>query len=340
MSAREALHQHHLLYDNITKQTWQAMMSAFLLDVSQKKSGPVWADQTGSPSGPVFGEAMRSALKRAETYWVSRDMVQVMVHASQGLDELDRFSHDLWPTDDGFLLFEEPWYAIDIWGNTVGCKAMAWWRQSWEGHPGTIVVEFSDRDDKSDTVSAMLMAKPDLLDSLLQLGPIHVSSIKWYADESRVGPMMVEPSEDMIERYEKFAVTGQTIAPQGTNPGRPLLALLMLLNQTITSKRREVLKPTNPARAKKMPLPAQVTVIRLRRESEAVGRLPGESQVEWHHRWVVRGHWRSQHVGPDYPLAQQIGPNQYRARIYIAPFIKGPEGAPLVITQKVQALVR
>jgi hypothetical protein len=53
--------------------------------------------------------------------------------------------------------------------------------------------------------------------------------------------------------------------------------------------------------------------------------------VEWSKRWVVRGHWRWQSYGPG---------RTERRRIWISPFIKGPDGAPLVVSEKVYDLRR
>ncbi|GGM82813.1 hypothetical protein GCM10012275_61650 [Longimycelium tulufanense] len=46
----------------------------------------------------------------------------------------------------------------------------------------------------------------------------------------------------------------------------------------------------------------------------------------YHHRWVVRGHWRWQAHGPDHTL---------RKRIYITDHLKGPHGAPLLRHERV-----
>ena len=43
-------------------------------------------------------------------------------------------------------------------------------------------------------------------------------------------------------------------------------------------------------------------------------------------RWIVRGHWTHQAYGPGREL---------RRVQYIEPYVKGPEGAPLVATEKV-----
>lgn len=52
----------------------------------------------------------------------------------------------------------------------------------------------------------------------------------------------------------------------------------------------------------------------------------GEGGRTYAHRWIVRGHWAQQAHGPDRSL---------RKLIYRAPYVKGPEGAPFLTTEKV-----
>ena len=52
---------------------------------------------------------------------------------------------------------------------------------------------------------------------------------------------------------------------------------------------------------------------------------------EYSHRWIVRGHMRNQPVGP----RNAIG-GQRHERVWIAPYVKGPEDKPLVLKDRVQ----
>lgn len=70
-----------------------------------------------------------------------------------------------------------------------------------------------------------------------------------------------------------------------------------------------------------------VSVIDLRRmESRPAERGPDHPGREYTHRWVVRGHWRQQAVGP--------GRSQRRPT-WVPSHLKGPEGAPLLQTERV-----
>lgn len=52
---------------------------------------------------------------------------------------------------------------------------------------------------------------------------------------------------------------------------------------------------------------------------------------EYSHRWIVRGHMRNQPVGP-----RNAEGGQKHERVWIAPYVKGPEDKPLVIKDRVQ----
>lgn len=81
-------------------------------------------------------------------------------------------------------------------------------------------------------------------------------------------------------------------------------------------KKRRPAKPGTPP----------VAVIDLRR-SVAQGLADvAEAERTYQHRWIVRGHWRNQACGPG---------RAERRRTYIAPYVKGPEGAPLLQHDKV-----
>ena len=74
--------------------------------------------------------------------------------------------------------------------------------------------------------------------------------------------------------------------------------------------------------------PKPVRVIELRRPKTSGG--TGDGIRDYRHQWIVRGHWRQQW----YPKRQVHRP------AWIAPHVKGPEGAPLIGGDKVYAWKR
>lgn len=156
------------------------------------------------------------------------------------------------------------------------------------------------------------------------------------------------------DRYANMAVFGDGFMERVTGLGFPPVfpighwdAPVMLLNGFVNNAGRVILASTktlwvlmrqglaessvvDPGRAAKRRAlregrqPPPVRVIALKRPSGSRG--TSGTGVEWHHRWIVRGHWRMARVG--------VGREQMRP-IWISPHVKGPEGAPLLGGQKV-----
>lgn len=70
--------------------------------------------------------------------------------------------------------------------------------------------------------------------------------------------------------------------------------------------------------------PPPIRVIALRRPPGAPAGEGGSR--EWHHRWIVRGHWRMQPYGPG---RERVRPT------WISPHVKGPADAPMLGGEKV-----
>lgn len=89
-----------------------------------------------------------------------------------------------------------------------------------------------------------------------------------------------------------------------------------------------VLTPDRPTRrraAREGREAPDVRVLSLRGVGSGGG--SGDGSREYLHQWIVRGHWRRQW----YPSIQQHRPR------WIAPHVKGPDGAPLLGGEKVYA---
>jgi hypothetical protein len=88
------------------------------------------------------------------------------------------------------------------------------------------------------------------------------------------------------------------------------------------------------------PIPT-VTVIDLRRRAQPPKFESVDAEKAWtlQSRFMVRGHWHSYWVGPKHARHSGLGDGKELIHLYLHPYVKGPEDAPLVITEKV-ALVR
>jgi len=100
----------------------------------------------------------------------------------------------------------------------------------------------------------------------------------------------------------------------------------LLLNQRETVAVESIKPPTYAQKDKRKRKRDTVTVVNLARKHLHVGRVMAEGSRNWEHRWIVRGHWREQPYGPN---------RSERRRVWIAPYIKGPEGKPMIENTKV-----
>lgn len=100
--------------------------------------------------------------------------------------------------------------------------------------------------------------------------------------------------------------------------------------QTIASRESVKVPRAMGKRWRKMEMPKLVTVVQLRRKSSPTDH-PGESNVDWQHRWIVRGHWRMAACG--------VGRTERRPT-WVAAYVKGPDDKPLMQTNKVYDLIR
>jgi hypothetical protein len=117
---------------------------------------------------------------------------------------------------------------------------------------------------------------------------------------------------------------------------RRLQALWLLSSQPgLATNERHVPVVHNRKKAKRVASgqaapPSPVRVIQLRHQAH-----PGDEWTEggrtYRHRWAVSGHWRNQAFGP--------GRSQRRPT-YINPYLKGPDGAPLLSAERVKAWTR
>lgn len=368
-SPSQVLDHKMALHDHLLAPAYRFYMQNFLDDMAVKENGSLVTDEKGQPSAWHWVRREQNTIHLADAYYVSPDMLTVARHASAGLDGTDRFDRDLWPSDYGFMWLDGGLVSKEAWGRTVVIQAISWRRfgpnESREqgtgrsiGTGGYSLTFYTDLDDPRDEVSAdirkhIIETSPTSARRYAEMGALHVNHLSAIYDGQRVGPEEYVPPQQMAA----YAAGDLELTSSVPNDSRVLLALLMLLNQTLVSVTEE--EPERPVarRARRMKMPARVTVIRLRRHKDA-NRYEGETMVEWAHRWVVTGHWRWQPYGGR-TLAHEhtYGPVHYEVgrkicyctiegcesrveRIYIDPYWKGPEGAPIKQSEKVYSLVR
>lgn len=280
-------------------------------------------------------EQIRPTVGSARAFYVDPSMTDMITWAAAGLDGTDRFRYDEVPVERGFAYFERPLSIRDVRGKEHLIHVLLW-TPFWNKHegkedlyPGYAFFAFNDYAAHPDEISIEVRDrgyKPDLFGRWVFIG------VFTGIEQERVGPESITMTD---KKREEIIASGDQ-PHEFTNFIRLAHAYFLLLNQTIVDAYDAEIGRAVGRRAKRMGLPARVTVIRLRR---VVNDASGESEVEWQHQWIVRGHWRWQHVSEGHPLAEQHG-DGFRARVWVRPHVKGPEGKPLRVTDKVYALVR
>ena len=271
-------------------------------------------------------QALRGQVRVGYAYRVTPDMSLVVQHAASLLDDTDRMRRDLLPTGCGIVRFDRPLPISDSRGKTMKAHWMTWGPiGGYDGERtigGTLLSWWNDLADPDDITADWAKDLPKMTPIL---GRWSLVGAELLYDDQRLGPGMTDvPAEDAAA----ILADGDRVSPY-TNTSRYAVALWMLLGQTVADVAEEHVRKTSARAARRMGIPDRVTVIQLRRT--AGSRSEGETDVEWSHRWVVRGHWRWQPYGTH---------RAERRRIWIAPFVKGPEDKPLVVTDKVYDLRR
>lgn len=266
---------------------------------------------------PVGGTAQQIAAAETarlagDLYFVGADMVELAQHAVKTLPDFKLEPEDL-PSKSGFIVFEKPIGTVKPEGIAPGgppeysIAAASWGHftapsQVKDAKPGLWISWYSDR---------RALKRPDA-----------GWPTRYVFDHECVTPFAVDHTEffdvgtgEMLERV----------------PALPdvLRATWLLMQQPIA---RTTDVETYRAARRRLERaghePATVRVIQLRRAEHPGG--AGASDREYHHQWIVRGHWRQQW----YPSREVHRP------VWIAPHVKGPEGAPLLGGEKVHAWVR
>jgi hypothetical protein len=252
-------------------------------------------------SGPVGWE--RETLQTAALWYVGGDMCDLLVGAAPGLPSVE-LTRELCPDPEGLVVFERCLIGLDAEGSgaAVATGAMLWGRAKWLNPWGPPLPGLG-----------VTIYRPVLRAGLAMMP---IGSLVWPLGFAADYPLAGDPATDasMAEDRRRLAALWLLSAQPG------------LATTTEAALPRHVVRRAQ--RAGQLP---RVRVVRLR---EAPGDHRGaqsEGGRTYHHRWAVAGHWRQQAWGPRH---------SQRRPTYINPYLKGPEGAPLVDRPVVKAWTR
>lgn len=236
------------------------------------------------------------AISQAQMYYATPDMAALVQVAARSLTYVVLRPDDP-PSRSGLIWYTQPIRAATEDGTTIHIVAL-----SWHVHHQTIrVASYVERD-----------TFPLLPGRLTRVGFPPVFPIgSW---DSPIG------LDGQPERIELPAV------PYGAELLAAVQTTWLLMRQPLADITPAPLDRATRRYAKREGhQPPQVRVIALKTPVSATPTVGGHNH-EWHHRWIVRGHWRNARVG--------VGREQTRP-VWVTPHVKGPADAPLLGGEKV-----
>lgn len=266
-----------------------------------------------SRQAAVLAEHETRRLDLSELYYVHEDMTELARAAARSMPEFSIHEEDL-PSPAGFVVFETP---VDVYSEDRGEVQIvaASWGPCWNSEVKSLwVTWYTDAELVMEQARLQGLGLPRLDTRLF----IHTESL-----------LSLEGTTAICVDHDGTEVPFDDRDPHSQASWLATLKTVwLLMGQTVGSVSDARFDRASARRLARSGIATtRVRVITLRR---AAGEGSGLSDREFHHRWVVRGHWRQQWL----PSRSVHRPT------WIAPHVKGPDGAPLLGGEKVYALKR
>jgi hypothetical protein len=299
-----------------------------------------------SATGRSETNKMRVAIETGYTFYVSPQMEALVTAAAEALPDDDTVIPSDLPTPQGFLWIPGGLTVIDVRGRVLKYNGALW--SAFGG--GVFVWWLTDKYDDADTTNIEIRetTPPRYWATLPQLTPNGESRVRFSAPlpksigQTKVIPpeyrqsMRWDPEAGGLVFWTEKGYTSAELEEWLTPKVQPdatfrwLLACWRLMQQSVARLDDEPVPRQMRKLGRRAGLPdGNVTVIKLR---SSPSRGDGSSLVEWSHRWLRRGHWRSQPYKED--------GHWVRRTIWIHPTVCGPDDKPLIIRDHVYDLRR
>ena len=297
-------------------------------------------------------------LSNTPCYFVKDEMTDLIMFASNKLDDTDLFDANLVPSDKGFVYFEKPLELRDVRGRLLLGNVIVWEKgfdSGKEGKEGIVVTVYNDASRNPDDVAVTLLEKnnqnKNSQRNLQIVGRFHwihsltfvhgdvVGELEKNPDEEEVAEMrnmifneqgnkLIELDDEAWEKYKQEKITPYT------NIKRLIYTYFLIMSQTLTAKTPERGDRAQKRRQERENLPSEVLVIQFRKTRYTSAEGGEERNVNWSHRWIVGGHWRWQ------PYKDPASGGEIKKRIWISPYVKGPDDKPLKAKERVYVLAK
>jgi hypothetical protein len=262
-------------------------------------------------------------LRRAELFFIEPDMTTLAAYAATSLPDLTLYPEDV-PTPYGLMYSPEPLFIAGANRPHPNRIHGALWA------PATVNSGGELTDSQGRTVPRQAIWITYLVDRDVYIERIADPTKRARARAHLPRLHHLAPIGIWICNYANPTDMAETRARgYDTNPAQVMKTAWVLMQQEGLTQHTEA----GPDRAARKRLECaglaedadtRVRVIALRRPNKPADET-GTSERDYHHQWVVRGHWRNQ----PYKTQGIVRP------IWIAPHIKGPDGAPLLGAERV-----
>lgn len=333
MPAVDALTVRTQVHEQLRGQTFRTIIDSFVGDLD----GRGFLDISGRSKLALGSDRFTRAMQMAETFYLSPEMQELVQAASTAPDFPDDevILREDPPSDAGFLFLPARFRIMEMRGRIMIAHAVVWLNNT--------IWWLCDRRDPEDQINQELNASR----GQTGLPRYDLMSVQQFdfnkALPTNLGfPAGVLPTDAYV-KFSKdangnaFISTDYGMSPQGMTPTENrspelkfLLTIWRLMQQTLA---RVTTEDEHPKWARRDALKAKVPdtrvhVIQLRRrESHATG-----TGAPLTHRFPVRGHWARRWCGPQ--------ENRVLRAVFIHPYIRGPEGTPIIVRDRVNALIR
>jgi hypothetical protein len=270
----------------------------------------------------VYSEISLEKLPDSTIFYCDEDMSDLVLAGASVLDSTDMGDSTLLPSQEGFCYFAK---GLKVYLEHV-VHAISW-RHIGKGV--ILVNSFNDTVVQADPFSKEW-------EEIVRKNTGWFPNTRWahgslmiYSDDSPINPIAKADSEKLAAmEIDSNMLTVNTV----------LHSLMLLLNQpTEIIETTKVSKQNKGSlkRAKKSRINPAVVVINIRRKHKKSSSNASDSpSFEYNVRWLVGGHWRWQ------PYKDALTREWKKKRIWISPYVKGPEDKPFVATKKVHALLK
>ena len=272
-----------------------------------------------------FSEEIAATMHQASTMFVSYDVSELIEQVGESMPPDMILESDLMMDSGMFVLGKTWWYLDYDRGDYVGkipIRAILWTRTPSVGQPdgsfkdGIQVYLFTDWA-WAESINADPWGGGGSPPPLLMIDMWAWTFDTWWED--------AKPGEQTDQHHTSLHVS---------EVRRKLLALFRFMQEEIVKTQRE--RMPRPAlkrmgrSGKTVPEDGSIVVVHLRRIRAVTKKTVSNAvagMVEWSHRWWVRGHYR-------------YNPKTGEKDIWIRPYVKGPDGKPIVIKEKLMTVDR